>query len=531
MLKVLVKKQLGEVFRSYFYDAKKNRMRSKLSIAAWFVFFFLIMVVFLGGVFLALAFTMCGGLTEAGMDWLYFLLMGVIAVLLGAFGSVFNTFSSLYLAKDNDQLLSLPIPVRTIVAARLVNVYLMGTMYSSTVLIPMLIVYWVTVGATAARVICGLLLYLIVTFIVLLLSCLLGWVVAKISVKLKNKSMITVLISLAFIGGYYFFYFKANEFITDIITRADAYGARIRGAAYGLYLFGRIGTGDWLAAAVFAAATALLTALIWRLLSRSFLSVASGGAAARVRYVEKPVRVKSPFGALLHKELGRFASSPNYILNCGLGILLIPICGVLILLKGQEVAETFNALLAGRPDCSAVILCTGLFMLSAMIDTAAPSVSLEGKSLWIPQSLPVNGGLVLRAKAALQLLLSGVPMLFASVCTAAAAGSSLPVKLMIVAASVSYTAFSALFGTFIGLKMPILHWTSEMAPIKQSGAVIICLFGGWVVSMLLGALYVLFGYRLGAAAYLLLWTLAFDAASLLLLRWLNTKGEKAFAEL
>ena len=29
MLRVLVKKQLFEIFKSYFYDAKKNRARSK----------------------------------------------------------------------------------------------------------------------------------------------------------------------------------------------------------------------------------------------------------------------------------------------------------------------------------------------------------------------------------------------------------------------------------------------------------------------------------------------------------------------
>ena len=44
MLKLLVKKQLAEVFKSYFYDAKKNRMRSKGAIAAWIVFFVLVMV-------------------------------------------------------------------------------------------------------------------------------------------------------------------------------------------------------------------------------------------------------------------------------------------------------------------------------------------------------------------------------------------------------------------------------------------------------------------------------------------------------
>ena len=66
------------------------------------------------------------------------------------------------------------------------NVYLMGTMYAAVVLIPTVVVYWITAGVTPARVICGILLILIVTVIVLLLSCILGWVVARISLKLKN---------------------------------------------------------------------------------------------------------------------------------------------------------------------------------------------------------------------------------------------------------------------------------------------------------------------------------------------------------
>ena len=81
------------------------------------------------------------------MGWLYFALMSLLAIFLGAFGSVFNTYSGLYFAKDNDLLLSLPIPVRTLMASRLLTVYLMGLMYSAVVILPAVIVYWVTVSA------------------------------------------------------------------------------------------------------------------------------------------------------------------------------------------------------------------------------------------------------------------------------------------------------------------------------------------------------------------------------------------------
>ena len=532
MLRVLVKKQLSEVFKSYFYDAKKNKMRSKWAVAGWFVFFVVIMVGVLGGMFTALSLSMCGALTQAGAGWLYFLLIGNISVLLGAFGSVFNTYSGLYLAKDNDLLLSLPIPVRTIVAARLWNVYLLGAMYSATALLPALIVYWITAGVTAARVICGLALLLIVTALVLLLSCLLGWVVAKISLRLKHKSFAAVLVSLLFIGGYYFCYFKANDFIQDVIRNAAVYGEKIRGTARGLYLFGRVGEGDWAAAALFLAVTAALLALMWHLLSRSFLNIAtSSGRTEKVRYVEKPARTRTPFRALLGKELARFTASANYMLNCGLGIILIPLGGVALLFRGRMLFGLLDEVFASRPGTASVLLCTMLCMLSSMNNMATPSVSLEGKSIWIPQSLPVEPKTVLRAKASAQLLLTGIPVLFGSVCAAAAAETTLPVRLLMVAMTLAYTAFSALFAAVMGVRMPLLNWTSELAPIKQSGAILVVIFSAWIFSVVLAGLYMFLGYKIGAAPYLGAWTAVFAVGSLLLLRWMDTKGAETFAAL
>ena len=171
-------------------------------------------------------------MAAAGMDWLYFALMGLLAVFLGTFGSVFNTYSGLYLAKDNDLLLSMPIPVNTVMTARLLGVYLMGLMYSLTVLLPSVIVYWIVVSAGVGAVIGGIMLIADVSIFVLTLSVVLGYVVAKISLKLKNKSFITVIVSLVFIGAYYFFYFKAQGMVTDIVSNAAKYGAKIKGSAY-----------------------------------------------------------------------------------------------------------------------------------------------------------------------------------------------------------------------------------------------------------------------------------------------------------
>ena len=136
MLKTLLKKQMLEIFRSFFYDARKGKNRTKKGAILYITFYALLMVGYLGGLFGFLAHSIAFPLANAGLGWLYFLIMGGIALILGVFGSVFSTYSSLYMAKDNDLLLSMPIPVSHILASRLMGVFLTGLMYSAVVLVP-----------------------------------------------------------------------------------------------------------------------------------------------------------------------------------------------------------------------------------------------------------------------------------------------------------------------------------------------------------------------------------------------------------
>ena len=76
-----------------------------------------------------------------------------------------------------------------------------------------------------------------------------------------------------------------------------------------------------------------------------------------------------------------------------------------------------------------------------------------------------------------------------------------------------------------------LTWTNELAPIKQSLAVTIAMFGGWAYALLLAGLYLLLGWRIGAAVYLALFSAATIAAALALLKWLKTKGAQRLAAL
>ena len=529
MLKTLLKKQMAEIFRNYFYDPKKNKMRSRGATIAYIALYVLLMAGVLGGMFALLAVGICAPMAAAGVGWLYYLVMGLIAVLLGAFGSVFSTYSSLYLSKDNDLLLSMPIPVRYVMASRLLGVYLLGLMYSGVATVPAVIVYWIVAPVTAGTVVGGVLMVLLVSVIVMVLSCLLGWVVARISLKLKNKSFITVILSLAFLAAYYFVYYKAQGLITLLAENAAVYGAKIRGSAYLLYLFGSGGAGDWLAMGIVTLSQAALLALTLWVIARSFLKIATAtGSVRRARFRHRAVRAQSVQRALRRKELRRFAASPNYMLNCGLGIVMLPVAGIALLIKGRALAQLLDGVFGAGADIVPVLLSAALCLLASMNDMAAPS---EGRQLWLAQSLPVTPWQVLRAKLDTQLLLTGVPMLFCALCAVITLPGGAAEMALAVVVALLYTLLSALAALALGLKMPNLTWTNEITPIKQGGSVMLALFVNWFYAIALGGLYFLCSRYLSAAAYLAIFAAVTAVVCALLLRWLKRRGTRIFAAL
>ena len=185
----------------------------------------MLMVCVLGGMFAFCAYQLANPLRAAGLDWLYFALFGTIGLMFGVFGSVFNTYAALYKANDNDLLLSLPVPVGSILLSRLLGVYLMGLMFSAVVFVPAAIVY-LCIDFSVGTLLGCILGMLSISVFVFVLSCALGWVVAKIASKLKRKSFLTVIISLVFIGGYYY---VVNN-IPTLLMQFTQYTGAIAGA-------------------------------------------------------------------------------------------------------------------------------------------------------------------------------------------------------------------------------------------------------------------------------------------------------------
>lgn len=93
MTKALFKKQMMEVFAWVYRDKKTGKRRSVSGIVG-FAALYLLLFAMLGSMFFAMACMICEPLTESGLGWLYWGLMGLVSLFLAVFGSVFSTYAS-----------------------------------------------------------------------------------------------------------------------------------------------------------------------------------------------------------------------------------------------------------------------------------------------------------------------------------------------------------------------------------------------------------------------------------------------------
>lgn len=536
MLNILVKKELKQILLQSFLRSRKagkngKKARSAKGMLALWAFLIVYLVAFftwgawmLGRQFLPLP----------GLGWLYYLLFGAAALLFGVLGSVFNTYSALYLAKDNDLLLSMPIPVKDVILSRLFSVYLMGLFYSASLSLPAMVVGLIQCGFSLPRLLGGLIWVLVISLVVLGLSCLLGWVVARASLKLKNKSILIVLFSLAFMGLYYVVYFRLMNHLPELLESAMRYGENVRGTLNPIYYFGRMGEGDWLSMLLWVLAVCLFLGLVWLLLRHSFLSVATAsGGGKKAVYREKAAHQGSASAALLRKEWYRFYSSPAYMLNCGLGLLFLLGLGIYLLIQGKDLLATLTQIPFFAPESGMlpVLACAACCMMSFLVDITAPSVSLEGRGIWQLQSLPVTAWQALRAKLELHLALSTLPTLFCGLIVAFMIPATLAQRLLILANALLFMLLMALLGLALGVRFANLSWTNEMIPIKQSAAVAFTIFGGMGLALAMGGLYLWFGYKLEATGWMGLTALLLMSADAGLFLWLRGSGARRFAAL
>ena len=529
MLKALFRKQFLELNTFYFQDKKTGQLRTKKKVISTIALYALLML-FLAGAF----FVMCQGfapLLYTENAWLYYTLTGITAILMGVLGSVFNTYAGMYHAKDNELLLSMPIPPSNILLVRIFGVALMAAMYESIVFIPAIVVRFIYGGVSVTGGIFSVLLFFVIMVLIIVLTCFLGWIVAILASKFKNRSFMTVLVALVFFAAYYYFFSQSYSIIESLMLNSDAVGETIKTWMYPFYPMGMAGEGHVVSMLLFTLIVAALFGLTWFILSKTFVKITTRKeSAAKKVYKEKTVKAAGAEKAFFRKEMKRFTSSANYMLNAGLGSVFMLVVAVVLLVYRNTLSELLP-MMEGHEAFLPVLAVAITILCATMNNVTAPSVSLEGKNIWIAQSVPVPTKTVLDAKEKLHWAVTMPPAVVMCIAACFVMKLDFAASVFAVVVVLLYIMFTASAGLALNLKKPNLTWTNEAIPVKQSFAAFVIIFGGWAVAAIFGVGGFFLSEKMDAQIVLAIFAVVLIVATRLIKKWIYTRGARIFEEL
>ena len=528
MFKALLKKQFMELGAFLTNDRKTGGRRSPKATVGFALFFggILLLMMFNFGM---MAWPLAQAMVPIGQGWMYFLSMELMALLMAVIMGAFAGYSGLFAAKDNELLLAMPIPPWMILTVRLLTLLTTNFMCVLLAWVPTVFVYTLHAETLLGAVLSALPMAVFLAGISAVLSAIIGWVVAEVSGRVRNKNAVVVVLSLVFMGGYFVGMQKLQSTLQDLLKGlSDDADARAKAGL--LYHLGHAAEGDGLALLVFGVVVLAAMAAFCGVLGRQYLRLMTTKRGVKKAVYHAKVTQKSSLRkALLRRELLHLTSSPAYLLNCALGTVMLGIVGGVFLVKAEQIYVHASERIPEEflPLLLCAIVCGGL----AANLLAAPAVSLEGKSFWIIRSLPVTAWQTLRAKLDLHLLLTAVPAAFCTLCGGAAFRAGVGELVLVLLVVLLFSGFTACFDLMAGLLWPNLHWVSETAVIKQSLSGMAALFGSWAAGLLLTVGGFALLRILPGTGVLVVCACLLAAADALLLHWLKGQGCRRLEEL
>ena len=528
MFKALLKKQFMELGAFLTNDRKTGGRRSPKATVGFALFFggILLLMMFSFGM---MAWPLAQAMVPVGQGWLYFLSMELMALLIAVIMGAFAGYSGLFAAKDNELLLAMPIPPWMILTVRLLTLLTTNFMCVLLAWVPTVFVYTLYAETPLGAVLSALPMAVFLAGISAVLSAIIGWVVAEVSGRVRNKNAVVVVLSLVFMGGYFVGMQKLQSTLQSLL-RGLSDDADARAKAGLLYHLGHAAEGDGLTLLVFGVVVLAAMAAFCGVLGRQYLRLMTTKRGVKKAVYHAKVTQKSSLRkALLRRELLHLASSPAYLLNCALGTAMLGIVGGVFLVKAEQIYAHASERIPAEflPLLLCAIVCGGL----AANLLAAPAVSLEGKSFWIIRSLPVTAWQTLRAKLDLHLLLTAIPAAFCTLCGGAAFRADVGELVLVLLVVLLFSGFTACFDLMAGLLWPNLHWVSETAVIKQSLSGMAALFGSWAAGLLLTVGGFALLRILPGTGVLVVCACLLAAADALLLHWLKGQGCRRLEEL
>jgi len=515
--------ELGSVLEFINIFGKKVKKNTKISII------FLISIVFLMSISGIYSYFYGVMLAEAGhAELLIGIMMSAVSVLI-LFTSVYKVKGTIFGFKSYDMFMSFPVETWKIVSSRLLLLYLVNIIFTVIIMLPCTVVYGILVKPSVVFYILSLAGMFFIPLVPITIASAAGTILFYASSKFKHSNILSIVFFIFIFGAVMIFSFSissneelitANEMLVNNMKStyplAKLYIEAITEYNLKSYIYFII---------ISFLSFALFSALVGMLFKKINTSINTFKKSDN--YKISHIKKKSAYMAVYYKDLKRLLTSPAYLMNTCITIIMMIIAAlVTFFMKPEEIMQLLK--IAAQEDTVKWAVPFLLSIMAAMAYITACSISLEGNNLWLLKSIPISANDIFNAKAKVNLSVTIPFILLCSVIFKFTLDMNIYQFLssIIMPASVSFM-FSYL-GIAINLKFPKFDWTNEVAVIKQGLSSMLYLIAVGAAIFIFIAVYVL----INNIELMIILITAFSVISGMLLKiYLYKNGERIFKNL
>lgn len=455
-------------------DKKKKQSFALLSVA--YVLVILMAISYVGGLAYGYHYL---GLGDIVPMYLYTILSILMLVL-----SFFKAGSVLFSMKSYDIMVSLPVTKSAILISRFVTMYVTNLLFSLIVMIPGLAVHiWFAKPGISFYII-SLMAVLFAPLLPLTISSILGALIKGISSRMKNKTLVETFLTVGLVVVIMVGSFRMGpktenldmEALKELIgTLTSALGNIFPPALW----YHQALQGSILHFALLLGIPALIFTLFVWILSKSFTEICTGLNAtyAKHNYKLGELKAEHVLLSLFKKEMKLYFSSSLYVTNSGIGYILAVLLAGAIAVMGVDSLAEFMEMPMFLPLIHKVLPFV-LAMPLCMMSTSACTVSMEGKTFWQLQVLPVKAKDIYNAKLLWNLAVAAPFYLLSVVLMLIGAKPALSDALHYFLIPLVLLAYCIVLGLACNLWFPKLNWDNEAQVVKQGAAVLVSMLGG-----------------------------------------------------
>lgn len=161
-------------------------------------------------------------LEEVHLEYVVLTLFVLITTILTLVEGIYKISGLLFNCKDDNIMFSLPIKKSTVLFIRIFKFYVFEFVYNSLFLIPAIIAYIRWVNVDSIFYVVSIVALLLLPIIPVVISCIVGGIIASTSSKFKFKNIAQILITIPFLLGVFYVSFNIENIIKDLAQNATS---------------------------------------------------------------------------------------------------------------------------------------------------------------------------------------------------------------------------------------------------------------------------------------------------------------------